>query len=425
MRATLWFLALFGVAVAVALFAGNNQSTVTVYWPPYRVDLSLNLVVLLLFGTFVLLHAALRALAALLDLPHQANRWRMQQKERAMHTSLLDAMAHLIAGRFVRSGKAADGALAQELALEAAGEKLAQGVQVRALSHLIAAESAQALQNKARRDEQLALALKTTAQVASTQAQEIREGTQLRAARWALEDRDAPAALERLEELPQGAARRTLALRIRLKATRQAGRTAESLETARLLGKHRAFSPAAAQSIVRGLATEWVNNAHDTTQLLQVWNALEPTERAMPELAIHAAQRLAVLDGDPAQVRAWLLPVWDRMLAKPDNLPDGQQLKLVTSLEAALDGIDADWLARIETAQLGNPRDPRLLYLAGAACVERQLWGKAQVLLAQAAQRLQDVPLRRNAWRALALLAEQRDDTATAADAWKQAALAG
>ena len=425
MRATLWFLALFGVAVAVALFAGNNQSTVTVYWPPYRVDLSLNLVVLLLFGTFVLLHAALRALAALLDLPHQANRWRMQQKERAMHTSLLDAMAHLIAGRFVRSGKAADGALAQELALEAAGEKLAQGVQVRALSHLIAAESAQALQNKARRDEQLALALKTTAQVASTQAQEIREGTQLRAARWALEDRDAPAALERLEELPQGAARRTLALRIRLKATRQAGRTAEALETARLLGKHRAFSPAAAQSIVRGLATEWVNNAHDTTQLLQVWNALEPTERAMPELAIHAAQRLAVLDGDPAQVRAWLLPVWDRMLAKPDNLPDGQQLKLVTSLEAALDGIDADWLARIETAQLGNPRDPRLLYLAGAACVERQLWGKAQVLLAQAAQRLQDVPLRRNAWRALALLAEQRDDTATAADAWKQAALAG
>ena len=425
MRATLWFLALFGVAVAVALFAGNNQSTVTVYWPPYRVDLSLNLVVLLLFGTFVLLHAALRALAALLDLPHQANRWRMQQKERAMHTSLLDAMAHLIAGRFVRSGKAADGALAQELALEAAGEKLAQGVQVRALSHLIAAESAQALQNKPRRDEQLALALKTTAQVASTQAQEIREGTQLRAARWALEDRDAPAALERLEELPQGAARRTLALRIRLKATRQAGRTAEALETARLLGKHRAFSPAAAQSIVRGLATEWVNNAHDTTQLLQVWNALEPTERAMPELAIHAAQRLAVLDGDPAQVRAWLLPVWDRMLAKPDNLPDGQQLKLVTSLEAALDGIDADWLARIETAQLGNPRDPRLLYLAGAACVERQLWGKAQVLLAQAAQRLQDVPLRRNAWRALALLAEQRDDTATAADAWKQAALAG
>lgn len=422
MRATLWFLALFGVAVAVALFAGNNQSTVTVFWPPYRVDLSLNMVLLLLFGAFVVLHAALRALAALLDLPQQANRWRMQQKERAMHTALLDASAHLLAGRFVRSGKAADGALAQEAALDAAGEKLALGVQVRALAHLIAAESAQALQNRPRRDEHLALALKTTAQVASTQAQEIREGTQLRAARWALEDRDALAALERLEELPLGAARRTLALRIRLKATRLAHKTREALETARLLAKHRAFSAGAAQSIVRSLATDWVNSAHDTTQLQQVWNALEPAERAMPELAIHAAQRLAVLNGDPAQVRHWLLPVWERMLTQPDTLPDGQQLKLISALETALDGMDAEWLARIETAQLGNPRDPRLLYLAGAACVERQLWGKAQLLLTQAAQRLQDVALRRNAWRALALLAEQREDTAAAVDAWKNAA---
>ena len=48
MRAALWFLALFGAAVAVALFVGNNQGTVTVFWAPYRIDLSLNLVLLLL-----------------------------------------------------------------------------------------------------------------------------------------------------------------------------------------------------------------------------------------------------------------------------------------------------------------------------------------------------------------------------------------
>ena len=52
MRAALWLLALFGVAVAAALFAGNNQGTVTLYWPPYRIDLSLNMVVLLLVGSF-------------------------------------------------------------------------------------------------------------------------------------------------------------------------------------------------------------------------------------------------------------------------------------------------------------------------------------------------------------------------------------
>ena len=53
MRAALWLLALFGVAVAIALFAGNNQGTVTLFWPPYRIDLSLNLVLLLLVGGFV------------------------------------------------------------------------------------------------------------------------------------------------------------------------------------------------------------------------------------------------------------------------------------------------------------------------------------------------------------------------------------
>ena len=57
-----------------------------------------------------------------------------------------------------------------------------------------------------------------------------------------------------LKGLPQGAARRTVALRMKLKAARLAHRTAEALETARLLSKHRAFSAGAAQSIVRGLS---------------------------------------------------------------------------------------------------------------------------------------------------------------------------
>jgi HemY protein len=93
MRAALWLVALFGVAVAVALFAGNNQGVITVFWPPYRVDLSLNLVVLLLLAAFVLGYGALRALAALFDLPRQAKRWRVQQKERAMHAALMDAQS--------------------------------------------------------------------------------------------------------------------------------------------------------------------------------------------------------------------------------------------------------------------------------------------------------------------------------------------
>src|SRR6188768_1598520 len=111
MRAALWLLALFGIAVAIALFAGNNEGTVTVYWAPMRVDLSLNLVLLLLFAAFVVVYVAVRALSALFDMPRQALRWRTQQKERAMHGSMLDAMSNMLAGRFIRARKAAEAAL--------------------------------------------------------------------------------------------------------------------------------------------------------------------------------------------------------------------------------------------------------------------------------------------------------------------------
>ena len=99
-----------------------------------------------------------------------------------------------------------------------------------------------------------------------------------------------------------------------------------------------------------------------------------------------------------------------------------QQLKVVRALADSLEGLDAQWLARIESAQRADPRNARLQYLSAMACLQRELWGKAQQLLTQAAQQLADAPLRASAWRHLAQLAEQRGDAAAAAQAWKQAA---
>ncbi|QIL81116.1 heme biosynthesis protein HemY [Diaphorobacter sp. HDW4A] len=423
MRAALWLLALFGVAVAVALFAGNNQGTVTLFWPPYRVDLSLNAVLLILFSAFAIVYGALRGTAALLRLPRRARRWRLQQKERAMHASLLDAMSQLLAGRFLRARKAAETSIAQENDLSQS-LPIPHGKQLRTLAHIVAAESSHALQDRTTRETHLQQALDAIPPNASTSEQELREGAQLRAARWSLDERDANAALDRMSTLSAGAARRTLALRAKLKASRMAHLTGEALDTARLLGKHRAFSPAAAESIVRSLAIELINDAHDPTQLQSAWMSLDPSERAMPELSIHAAQRLSQLDGDPAQVRHWLLPVWERMVDPNQSLSQHQAFKLIEVLEANLSGIDATWLARIESAQQADPRDARLQYLSAVACLHRELWGKAQQLFTQAAPKLADKKLRGSAWRFLAELAEHRNDEEAAAQAWKQAAIA-
>jgi len=415
MRAALWLLALFGVAVAIALFAGNNQGTVTLFWPPYRIDLSLNLVLLLLVAGFVFLHAALRALSALFDLPQQATRWRNQQKERALHALLVDGIAHLLAGRFLRARKLAEAALSQEQALQRAGVRLAHADPLRALAHLLVAESAQSLQDRPAREQHLKLALE---QSTAREALAMREGVLMRAARWSLDERDPQVASRWLAELPLGAARRTLALRMKLKAARLERHTPEALETARLLAKHRAFSASAAQSIVRGLAMDLLNDAHDMSQLQQAWDELEPAERQMPELAIHAALRAGALRGDTARAREWLLPVWEQQ----EQLSDALKVRLVRALESGLDSVDGAWLARFEAAQRANPRDATLQYLAGMACMKRQLWGKAQQLLTQAALGLRDPELHRQAWRALALLAEDRGDGVTAAQAWKRAA---
>jgi HemY protein len=424
MRAALWLLALFGIAVAIALFAGNNQGTITVFWPPYRIDLSLNLVLLLLVAAFVFVHLALRALAALFSLPGQARRWRAQQKERAMHVALFDALSHLLAGRFLRAAKSAEAALRQEKSLRSAKEAPPHAAQLRTLSHLLLAESAQSLQDKATRDTHLKMALEP--QRARETQQAVREGVQLRAARWALDDRDAAAAMRWLDELPVGAQRRTLALRLRLKAARQARQTPQALETARLLAKHRAFSEGAAQSIVRGLELEMLSSAHDPAQLLRAWSQLEEAERQMPEVAIQAAQRLQTLQGDVELARQWLLPVWDQMVAQSTAWPDSQRIRLIRTLESGFEVLsttsDNQWLTRIESAQQRNPRDANLQYLAGMVCLRHQLWGKAQQLLQQSVQGLQDNGLYRNAWRALAQLAEQREDAVAAAHAWKQAA---
>lgn len=415
MRAAVWLLVLFAVAVAGALFAGNNQGTVTLFWPPYRIDLSLNLVVLLLVAAFFFVHAVMRALSALFDLPRQALRWRTQQKERSMHGALLEGFSHLLAGRYIRARKAAEAVLVQEASLTASGQKPGNAAQVRAIAHLLAGESAHALQDRGARDDHLQKALE---QVASRDASETREGAVLRAARWALEDREPETTLQLLQGLPQGAGRRTLALRTRLRASRQAGQPLEALETARLLAKHHAFSPVAARSILRGLAIDLLNGAYDVAQLQRAWGALEAAERLMPEVAIHAAQRLTTLRGDAGVARDWLLPAWDAQA----ELSDALRVKLVCALEEGLDSLDAPWLARIEAAQKANPRDATLQYLAGMACMKRQLWGKAQQLLTQAALALQDPKLHRNAWRALAALAEQREDAQSAAIAWKRAA---
>ena len=128
------------------------------------------------------------------------------------------------------------------------------------------------------------------------------------------------------------------------------------------------------------------------------------------------------LHGEPETARQWVLQIWDRVVRPGSDVADSLRVKLVALLETGLGTLDSAWLARIETAQLASPRDANLQYLAGMACLRRQLWGKARQLLSQASMGLLDSTLHRKAWLGLAVLAEQRQDETAAAEAYKKAA---
>ena len=421
MRFALWLMGMFAIALALALFASSNQGTITVFWPPHRIDLSLNLVLLLLGLLFALIHLALRALVALFAIPGQAHSWRIRHQERAMYAAMLDALLHLVAGRFLRAKKDAEVVLAREATLT--DQAWPDATRMRVLAHLLAAESAQALQDRVSRQAHFQQALDHASRLNASAA---REGVLLRAVRWSLEDHDAAVALDWFEQLPSAVARRTVGLRLRLKVARMARKSDLALETARLLAKHRAFSEVSAQGLVRALALEMIRGTYDCDQLLMVWQKLERSEQHEPEVACAAAGHLLARGGAVIVAFEWLLPIWERMVNVTDGLTLDRQIALIRVLEngfsATEDAIDTAWLSRIERAQKACPGDANLQYLAGIACLHLQLWGKAQQLLKLALPRLNDTNLMGRAWTVLAELAQRSGDEHQAAMAWKNAA---
>jgi HemY protein len=420
MRWAIGLLGVLAVAVAAALFAGANSGTVTVFVPPHRVDVSLNLAVLAVIAFAVLVHFAWRSLSALFALPQQAKEWRARQRERAQVSALVRAASHLMAGRYVRARDAA--ADAAQLHADENHASLS------AVATWIAAESAHAPQQSAQRDEWA----QRSAQLAARGGRDVaslREGLALRSARWALDERRADAALAVLRELPKGVARRTLALRTQLRAQRLAQAPLAALEVARLLAKHKAFTEDAAASLRRSLATEVIQRAHDADQLRQAWSQLDKTEQAMPELMLACAMR-AKLVGAQALALSRLDELWPRYAALSELQRSRLAQCLIDVLASTKPGAQPqlphasaiDWLRRLESAQSLAPRDAHLRYMAAMLAHDQRLWGKAKAWLETAAPQLTDKELARKAWRTLAELAEERDDPQAAAAAWKQAA---
>lgn len=412
MRTVIWFVLLFVVAVVAASSFGTNDGLVTFYWGVRRVDLSLNLFLLLLVGTCFVLVTVINAVNALVGLPQRAREWRVARRDRTAQAALRDALSQYFGGRYSRAQRSAQRALA----IQGDTPELAQDNEFTVLGHLLAAGSAHRLQDRSGRDAALQRALDLAER--SSAARPAEEGARLLAAEWALDDRDAARALELLAELPSGVGRRTHALRLRLQATRLGRQPQDALRTARLLAKHQGFSKVAAQGLLRSLAFESLETARDIDQLKRVWLAFDAMDRRDPFVAARAAVRAADLDaGDEA--RGWLRPFWEHLA----ELSVEERAAVALALVSASAGLGAEWLPRLEAAAQAHAREGAVAFAVGMALAERQLWGKARRLLEEAAvDEALPAAARRQAWRMLARIALQEGDPERAARCFEAAA---
>lgn len=412
MRNIIWLVLLFGVAVLAASTLGTNDGIVTFYWRGWRVDVSLNLFVLALIGSCFIIVTAIQTLSSLVGLPQRAREWRVARRDRTAQAALRDALAQYFGGRYSRAHKSAQRALV----IQADTPALTQDDEFTVLSHLLAAGSAHRLQDRAGRDEQLKRALELSRHSAAARSAE--EGAQLLAAEWALDDRDAPRALELLARLPIGVARRTHALRLKLQASRLGRQPQDALKTARLLAKHQGFSTVAAQGLLRSLAFESLDAARDIDQLRRIWLQFDVIDRRDAFVAARAADRAAAF-GAFDEARTWLRPFWEQ----PAALGTDERAAVSLGLVSAMSGIGVEWLPRLEAASTAFAREGAVALAVGCALAERQLWGKARRLLEQAAAdpTLASVS-RRKAWLTLARLAQQEADTAALARCFEAAA---
>lgn len=346
LRALIWIVMIVAIAVGLTLLARYSTGYVLVVSPPYRVELSLNLLLLLLAAVFIIFYLIVRMFAATTRLPSQVREYRAARRRRKARATLATALHEYFAGRYARAEKAAQRALDM-------GEQPD-------LSAVLAARAAHGLRAYERRDGYLARAA-----AAAGGDQPMRMVTE---AELLLDQRRSEEALEVLQRLPR---RHTAALRLELTAQQQLRNWDQALALVNELQRRKVFDADQATQIRRvALVENLTRKALDVTALEEAWRKVPAKERTDNRIAGAAARCFIALEGCAQAYRVIeeaLESNWDSDLV---------------ALYAECDGGDA--LRRIERAESwlkSYPRDAVLLLSLGRLCSAQELWGKAQSYL--------------------------------------------
>lgn len=362
----------FAAAVGLALTLSADPGNVVVFYPPYRLDLSLNLFLLLEIVAFIAVYVLIRLVRKTFQMPQRVALYRQRQSERRAERALRNAVQAHFEGRYGHAEREASEA--QELA-ETAG-----------LASLVAARSAHRMHEYGRRDEWLRRAEADPA---------LRTAKLMTEAECLVDAREGTRALAVVEELHATGARHIQSLRLALKAHQYAGDWDAVLRLLRLLNKRDALHPAAARQMkTMAYRAIFAARADDAQGMVALWQGVPNADKRIPEVALVAARafnaaglghqaRLVIenaMTGEwhPQLAEEYAQSGTSRDASAPLQLDDG------TVRDASMRDEAHQQIERAERWVREHPGDASACFALGALCIREGLWGKAQSALKNA-----------------------------------------
>ncbi|MFN0315582.1 MAG: heme biosynthesis HemY N-terminal domain-containing protein [Burkholderiales bacterium] len=345
MRALILGTGLFALAVVLTLAAHYNSGYVLISVPTHRIELSLNLAVLLLVLTCIAFYAVARAAQLMLALPEKARAFRADARLQQSRRALEEALSAYFESHFGKAERAATGATNEEH---------------RALAGVIAARSAHELRNFQARDDYLA-AMEHDAPGRAY----LRLVTQ---AELLLDERRYHDALSALSRLPE---RHSAALKLELRAQQLAHNWDQVLSLLPQLERRKVFEPAVLARLRGHCHREKLRvMGRDTRALKEYWSGIAAEDRLESATANAGAKAfLAVGEKEEAStlLEKSLQQQWEPSLLDSYAQCTGEDPR--RQLEYA-----ESWLR-------DHPKDGALLLALGKICARASLWGKARSYL--------------------------------------------
>lgn len=345
MKYLVWILVLFAAAVALTSLSHSAAYLLLVY-PPYRIELSLMLFVLMLFGVFILAYGVVRLLAAAVQMPEYVRQFRLEKAQVKGRELLEEAMSAFFEGRYAAAERAS--ARAMEL-----GDNSA-------LHPIIAARAAHELHEYEKRDVYLS----------ASEPKSVGDSTMrlMTASKFMLDQHDPRAALDALQQLRSSGVRGHIgALSLELKAQQQAGNWGEVLNVLAQLEKRAAIDVTMAAQLRQQAWLEKIRQQESLQGVTQCLAKIPTDFKRRTKIVAVAAQALIKYGGcDSAQhlLADSLNAQWDsELVALYGDCQSGEVIEQIEQAEK--------WLKQ-------HQQDAGLLLALGKLCLHQKLWGKAQ-----------------------------------------------